>query len=161
VVSANFAHGHDSLRSEENDRLCREQRATIDVLPGSSAATLDRHALCDSTRISATRRLNSMASEKSPPATRTSPTASAKDETVIRFHGVRYQTKDVSRSAAFYTQHLGFNVTHDASPAFASLSLGPLDLLISGPKASGSRPMPSGTTQEPGGWNRIVLRVQD
>ena len=34
-------------------------------------------------------------------------------------------------------------------------------LLLSGPGASGSRPMPGGQAQEPGGWNRVVLRVTD
>jgi glyoxylase I family protein len=79
----------------------------------------------------------------------------------IRFHGVRYQVRDVSRSAEFYSTHLGFRVGHKQLPAFAALSLGPLDLLLSGPGASGSRPMPDGSTQAPGGWNRIVLRVVD
>jgi glyoxylase I family protein len=77
------------------------------------------------------------------------------------FHGVRYQVSDVSQSVAFYTQHLGFTVQHQQPPAFASVSLGPLVLLLSGPGASGSRPMPDGRPQESGGWNRIVLRVAD
>lgn len=46
-------------------------------------------------------------------------------------------------------------------PAFASVSLGDLTLLLSGPGASGSRPMPDGALQRPGGWNRVVLSVQD
>src|SRR3982750_122419 len=74
--------------------------------------------------------------------------------TELRFHGVRYQVKDVSRSISFYSEHLGFKVTHQKPPAFATLSLGPLDLLLSGPGASGSRPMPGGRSQEPGGSNR-------
>src|SRR5262245_39695216 len=41
------------------------------------------------------------------------------------------------------------------------VSNGNLSLLLSGPKASGSRPMPDGRKQEPGGWNRIVLAVDD
>ena len=44
---------------------------------------------------------------------------------------------------------------------FAAISLGDFKLLLSGPGASGSRPMPDGRLQEPGGWNRIVLRVGD
>ncbi len=32
---------------------------------------------------------------------------------------------------------------------------------VHGPEASGSRPMPSEQPREPGGWNRIVLRVRD
>jgi glyoxylase I family protein len=76
-------------------------------------------------------------------------------------HGVRYHVNDVARSVAFYTQHLGFKVEHQQLPAFASVSLGDSYILLSGPGASGSRPMPSGQRQEPGGWNRIVLRVSD
>jgi len=76
-------------------------------------------------------------------------------------HGLRYQVKDVARSVAFYTQHLGFTLVHLQLPAFASVSLGDSQILLSGPGASGSRPMPNGQHQEPGGWNRIVLRVSD
>jgi glyoxylase I family protein len=76
-------------------------------------------------------------------------------------HGVRYHVKDVARSVTFYTQHLGFKVEHQQLPALASVSLGDSQVLLSGPGASGSRPMPNGQTQEPGGWNRIVLRVSD
>ena len=76
-------------------------------------------------------------------------------------HGVRYQVKDVARSVTFYTTHLGFTLEHQQLPAFANVSLGDGHLLLSGPKASGSRPMPNGQEQEPGGWNRVVLRVHD
>jgi glyoxylase I family protein len=75
------------------------------------------------------------------------------------FHGVRYQVSDVERSVAFYTRHLGFKLKHKQLPAFANVILGPLSLLLSGPGASGSRPMADGRTQDPGGWNRLVLRV--
>jgi glyoxylase I family protein len=78
---------------------------------------------------------------------------------ILGFHGVRYQVKDVSRSVAFYTKQLGFKLEMQQLPAFASVSIGDLKLLLSGPAASGSRPMPDGRHQEPGGWNRVVLRV--
>jgi glyoxylase I family protein len=77
------------------------------------------------------------------------------------FWGVRYQVKDVSRSIAFYTQHLGFKLDHKNLPAFGQVSKGDLKLILSGPGASGSRPMPDGHQQEPGGWNRLVLKVAD
>jgi glyoxylase I family protein len=76
-------------------------------------------------------------------------------------HGVRYQVKDVARSVAFYTTHLGFTLEHQQLPAFANVSFGDAQILLSGPQASGSRPMPNGQAQEPGGWNRVVLRVGD
>lgn len=77
------------------------------------------------------------------------------------FRGVRYQVKDVSRSVAFYTQQLGFKLDQEHLPAFGEVSVGDLKLILSGPGASGSRPMPDGNNQEPGGWNRIVLQVTD
>jgi glyoxylase I family protein len=80
---------------------------------------------------------------------------------IIAVHGVRYQVADIPRAVAFYTQHLGFTLVHQQPPAFASVSLGDTTLLLSGPGASGSRPMPDGQRQTPGGWNRIVLRVSD
>jgi len=76
-------------------------------------------------------------------------------------HGIRYQVTDVARAAAFYTEHLGFTLGHQQLPAFAAVSLGEVTILLSGPGASGSRPMPDGQSQEPGGWNRVVLRVSD
>ena len=76
-------------------------------------------------------------------------------------HGVRYQVTDVARSVAFYTQHLGFRLEHQHLPAFANVSLGDAQILLSGPGASGSRPMPDGEPQKPGGWNRVVLKVAD
>ena len=80
---------------------------------------------------------------------------------VSGFHGIRYQVSDVSRAVAFYTNHLGFTLEHQQLPAFANVSLEALRLLLSGPGASGSRPMPNGQRQQPGGWNRVVLRVAD
>ena len=79
---------------------------------------------------------------------------------VSGFHGVRYQVRDVRRAATFYVEQLGFKLEHQHLPAFANVSLGPLHLLLSGPEASGSRPLPDGRRQEPGGWTRIVLRVE-
>jgi catechol 2,3-dioxygenase-like lactoylglutathione lyase family enzyme len=71
---------------------------------------------------------------------------------------VRYQAHEVDRSVAFYTRHLGFELLQSAGPV-TILSRGHLHLLLSGPGSSGSRPMPDGRQQEPGGWNRIVLYV--
>jgi glyoxylase I family protein len=46
-------------------------------------------------------------------------------------------------------------------PAYGQVSIGNFKLILSGPGASGSRPMPDFRQQEPGGWNRIVLQIQD
>ena len=80
---------------------------------------------------------------------------------VLGLWGVRYQVNDVSRSVAFYTQQLGFNLDQQNLPAFAQVSVANLKLILSGPGASGSRPMPGGHHQESGGWNRVVLQVAD
>ena len=80
---------------------------------------------------------------------------------VLGLWGVRYQVKDVSRSVAFYTEQLGFKLDLKNLPAFAQVSSGNFKLILSGPGASGSRPMPDGRKQEPGGWNRVILHVAD
>jgi glyoxylase I family protein len=83
------------------------------------------------------------------------------ERSIHGLHGVRYQSTDVQHAVDFYTQHLGFTLEHQQLPAFATVSLGGFKLLLSGPGASGSRPMPDGRRQEAGGWNRIVLHVTD
>ncbi len=85
----------------------------------------------------------------------------APHNSILGLWGVRYQVKDVQRSIAFYTQILGFNLDNQTLPAFGQVSISNLKLILSGPGASGSRPMPDGRQQEPGGWNRIVLQVED
>ena len=87
--------------------------------------------------------------------------ATKREPMVVGFHGVRYQVADVARSIDFYTNRLGFTLGHQQLPAFADVSIDNVSVLLSGPQASGSRPMPDGKRQEPGGWNRIVLRVDD
>ena len=79
----------------------------------------------------------------------------------MHVHGLRYQTRNVNRSVAFYTEQLGFALKHQQGDAFASVSCDGLDVLLSGPGSSGARPMDNGQQQEPGGWNRLVLAVKD
>ena len=74
---------------------------------------------------------------------------------------VRYMVKDVDRAIAFYTEHLGFKLKQRMSPAFAYISRDDLTLWLSGPQSSAARPMPDGRRPEPGGWNRLVLEVED
>jgi glyoxylase I family protein len=83
----------------------------------------------------------------------------ASDQTAAAFrvHGVRYQTRDLSRAVAFYTGHLGFQLQHRQGEAFAAVRCGDLDVLLSGPGSSGARALPDGQQQQPGGWNRLVL----
>ena len=74
---------------------------------------------------------------------------------------VRYMVRDTKEAIAFYTTHLGFTLISDQSPAFADVKLGDLRLLLAGPKSSAGRPMPDGRVPEAGGWNRILLIVED
>jgi glyoxylase I family protein len=80
---------------------------------------------------------------------------------ILGLWGIRYQVKDVSRSVAFYTERLGFKLDMQNLPAFGQVSIDKLKLILSGPGASGSRPLPDGRQQDPGGWNRIILQVAD
>ena len=73
---------------------------------------------------------------------------------------VRYLTGDLDRAVAFYTGPLGFTLEAKMGP-IAIVARGDLHLLLSGPQSSGARPMPDGRTQSPGGWNRLVLYVDD
>lgn len=74
---------------------------------------------------------------------------------------VRYQVINVDRAVEFYTQRLGMHLEMQAGPAFASVYDGNLRLILGGPGSSGSRPMPDGQKQAPGGWNRILIYVDD
>ncbi len=74
---------------------------------------------------------------------------------------VRYIVEDVAASIEFYVTHLGFTLEQDARPAFASVTRESLRLLLSGPGSSGARAMPDGRHPAPGGWNRILLMVND
>ena len=82
-------------------------------------------------------------------------------DVVLGLWGVRYQVKDVNRSIDFYTKQLGLKLDMKNLPAFGQVSGSNFKLILSGPGASGSRPLPDGRQQEPGGWNRIVLQVKD
>jgi glyoxylase I family protein len=73
---------------------------------------------------------------------------------------VRYQIADLDRGIEFYTSQLGFRLEQRAGP-IAVVARGALHLLLSGPESSGSRPLADGQSQQPGGWNRIVLYVDD
>ena len=81
--------------------------------------------------------------------------------TAPAFHGVRYLVADVQRAIDFYTKQLGFACEHKHLPQFATVALGPLQIHLSGPGASGSRDLPDGEHQSPGSSNRVVLRVKD
>lgn len=76
---------------------------------------------------------------------------------------VRYIVNDVEAAITFYTQLLGFRLDMHPAPAFAMLSRRDLRLVLSmpNPRGGGGQPMPDGTQQAPGGWNRFSLEVDD
>ncbi len=77
---------------------------------------------------------------------------------MIRF---RYIVNDVDESVEFYTANLGFALKQQFGPAVALLERDGITLIVSGPIASASRPMPDGTIPEPGGWARFQIVVDD
>ena len=79
---------------------------------------------------------------------------------------VRYIVDDVDAAIAFYRDHLGFREQMHPDPAFAMLTRGDLRLVLVAPvpaghPGGGSRPMPDGTPQRPGGWSRFMIEVPD
>ena len=86
------------------------------------------------------------------------PQSDEKDQVVA----IRYIVKDVDSAVTFYTSILGFEVKLHVKNAFASLSLGDLQLFINQPGAGGAgQAMPDGTMPAPGGWNRFQIQVKD
>ncbi len=75
---------------------------------------------------------------------------------------IRYIVDDVDDAVAFYVSNLGFEIKQQFGSAIAILTHGDLTLLVSGPKASASKPMLDGTIPSPGGgWNRFVMTFDD
>jgi catechol 2,3-dioxygenase-like lactoylglutathione lyase family enzyme len=74
---------------------------------------------------------------------------------------VRYLVHDVEAAIIFYTDRLGFPLEQQMGPAFAIVTRDDLSLWLSGPQSSAARPMPDGRRPEPGGWNRLVITVDD
>jgi glyoxylase I family protein len=84
----------------------------------------------------------------------------AEQNSQFRPVAVRYQVTDVDRSIEFYTKNLGFKLDRKAGPV-GLISNSGFQIWLSGPGASGSRDLPDGTQQKPGGYNRLALEVSD
>jgi predicted enzyme related to lactoylglutathione lyase len=82
------------------------------------------------------------------------------DMTTVR---VRYMVNELDPAVEFYTKYLNFQVKQEARPNFAMLSRGNLELVLSTPFGPGgaAKPMPDGRKAAPGGWNRIIINVDD
>jgi catechol 2,3-dioxygenase-like lactoylglutathione lyase family enzyme len=73
---------------------------------------------------------------------------------------VRYLVRDVDAALPFY-EALGFTLGDRWGPPFAIVERGDLALWLSGPGTSAAKPMPDGAKPESGGWNRIVIELDD
>ncbi|WGM37980.1 VOC family protein [Caulobacter sp. NIBR1757] len=73
----------------------------------------------------------------------------------------RYLVRDVAEAVGFYTDVLGFEVRQRFGPAMAVVVRGDQDLWLAGPTSSAGKTLDSGAQPGPGGWNRIVLVVDD
>jgi catechol 2,3-dioxygenase-like lactoylglutathione lyase family enzyme len=73
---------------------------------------------------------------------------------------VRYLVHDVDTCLPFY-EALGFTLTERWGPPFAMLARDGLTLWLAGPGTSAQRPLADGRRPEPGGWNRLVIEVED
>lgn len=87
----------------------------------------------------------------------------SKEQTNMTTVRVRYMVNELDPAVEFYTKYLGFQVKQQNKPNFAMLSRGNLELVLStpfGPEGA-AKPMPDGRKPEPGGWNRIIINVND
>jgi catechol 2,3-dioxygenase-like lactoylglutathione lyase family enzyme len=89
--------------------------------------------------------------------------AQSRKETEMNTVRVRYMVNNIDSAVAFYTNYLGFKVKQGATPNFALLARGNLELVLSTPFGPGgaAKPMLDGRKAEPGGWNRIIINVDD
>jgi len=76
---------------------------------------------------------------------------------------VRYMVNAIEPAVSFYTKYLAFDAKSGDNLNFAMLARGNLELVLSTPFGPGgaAKPMPDGRRAEPGGWNRIILNVDD
>lgn len=85
-----------------------------------------------------------------------------KQNEYLSFYGVRYIVSDLDGAVLFYKDLLGFTVDMQVAPGFARLSKGNLNLYLNKPGFGGAgQSMPDGTAPAPGGWDRIILEVED
>jgi catechol 2,3-dioxygenase-like lactoylglutathione lyase family enzyme len=75
----------------------------------------------------------------------------------------RYIVDNVPDAIIFYTNILGFKVVMNPNKHFAILTKEGLKLMLSTPtgRGGGARAMLDNRKPEPGGWNRIQIRVNN
>jgi len=69
--------------------------------------------------------------------------------------------RDTDEAVIFYVDVLGFELVTRMGPAFAIVARDGHELWLSGPQTSAAQPMADGRVPEPGGWNRLVIEVDD
>ena len=90
-------------------------------------------------------------------------TPQSKEQTDMTTVRVRYMVNELDPAVEFYTKYLGFQTKQERRPNFAMLGRGNLELVLSTPFGPGgaAKPMSDGRKAEPGGWNRIIINVDD
>ncbi len=73
---------------------------------------------------------------------------------------IRYLVNDTAESVAFYTEKLGFKPQNNFRP-FAIIAKDDLTLQLADPRTSAAQPMLDGSKPVPGGWNPLVIEVDD
>ena len=73
---------------------------------------------------------------------------------------VRYLVDDVDAALPFY-RALGFKLAERWGPPFAIVKRKGISLWLSGPGTSARKKLATGSVPEPGGWNRLVIEVDD
>ena len=73
---------------------------------------------------------------------------------------LRYLVDDVDAALPFYAA-LGFALAERWGPPFAIVEREGLTLWLSGPGSSAATPLADGRAPRPGGWNRLVIEVDD
>jgi predicted enzyme related to lactoylglutathione lyase len=77
----------------------------------------------------------------------------------------RYMVNNIAEAVSFYTKQLGFQVKQEVppNPNFAMIARGDFVMVLSTPFGPGgaAKPMRDGRKAEPGGWNRIIINVDD
>lgn len=73
---------------------------------------------------------------------------------------MRYLVDDVDAALPFY-RALGFRLAERWGPPFAIVKRRGLALWLSGPGTSARKKLASGAVPAPGGWNRLVVEVDD
>lgn len=73
---------------------------------------------------------------------------------------IRYLVDDVDAALPFY-RTLGFRLADRWGPPFAIVKRRGLSVWLSGPGTSARRNLKSGAVPQPGGWNRLVIEVED